>query len=156
MGYTSLLVHTVNNNIDNIEILLAEKYLGTDVDNIISEIIKEQMNKILENAELYYLEEDCYAKNKDVVFLIEYVKYLFDSILEEYQESENTCFVFSTIYKNKKVKIENELLKIQQLLNYLLISVTKEATEIQLNQIEDELHIRLNLEKKQEHGLQIK
>ena len=55
MGYTSLLVHTVDNNIDNIEILLIEKNFETDVRNIISEIIKEQMNKILENAELYYL-----------------------------------------------------------------------------------------------------
>ena len=73
MGYTSLLVHTVDNNIDNIEILLIEKNFETDVRNIISEIIKEQMNKILENAELYYLEDDCYAKNKDVVFLLEYI-----------------------------------------------------------------------------------
>lgn len=156
MGYTSLLVHTVDNNIDNIEILLIEKNFEADVRNIISEIIKEQMNKILENAELYYLEDDCYAKNKDVVFLLEYIKYLFDSMLEENEKTENIYFTFPTIYKNKKVKVENKLLQIQQLLKCLFISIGKEETKIQLNQIEDKLHIRLNLEKKQEHGLQIK
>ena len=55
MGYASLLVHTVDNNIDNIDILLTEKNLGTEGGVLVGKILKEQLNKILENAELYYL-----------------------------------------------------------------------------------------------------
>lgn len=156
MGYTSLLVHTVDNNIDNIDILLDEQNLGADGSSLIGKIIQEQMNKILENAELYYLEDDNYAKNKDIVFLIEYIQNLFGIMLERYQKTGTTYFIFSTNYKGKKVKTDNSLLKIQQILNYLFIYMVEEVKEIQLDQIEEEIHIKLNLEKIQQPSLQIK
>lgn len=156
MGYASLLVHTVDNNIDNIDILLTEKNLGTEGGVLVGKILKEQLNKILENAELYYLEDNQYARNKDIVFLLEYINYIFVTMIKRYQTSGKTYFIFPIVYKGKKVKTENELSKIQQLLQYLFATVADEMIEVQLDQIEEELYIELNLEKKQEHSLQTK
>lgn len=156
MGYASLLVHTIDNNIDNIDILLTEKNLGTEGGVLVGKILKEQLNKILENAELYYLEDNQYARNKDIVFLLEYINYIFVTMIKRYQTSGKTYFIFPIVYKGKKVKTENELSKIQQLLQYLFATVADEMIEVQLDQIEEELYIELNLEKKQEHSLQTK
>lgn len=154
MGHTSLLVHAIDNNIDNIEILLTEKNIGNDGKNLVGEIINEQMNKILENAELYYLEDDSSAKKKDDVLFIEYVSYIYQSILKKYSE-DNTLFNFSTIYKTKKVKIE-DISRIEELLSYLFVYANCEISGIQIDQIEDELHVKINFQKIEKHGLQSK
>lgn len=155
MGNVSLLVHKVDNNIENIEILLSEKDFGTDGSTLIGQIIKEQMNKILENAELYYLEDDCYAKNKDIVFLLEYVHYLFATILEKYKKENQKYYIFPKNYKGKAVKTNHHLFEIQKMLNYLF-SATEEINGVEIQEIKEEFYIQLNLEKKQEHSLQTK
>lgn len=155
MGHVSLLVHTVDNNIENIEILLSENDLGNDGSTLVGQIIKEQMNKILENAELYYLEDDNYAKNKDIVLLLEYVYYIFTTILEKYQKEAKKYYIFSKNYKGKKVKTNHHLFKIQKMLNYLF-SATEEINGVEIEEINEEFYIQLNLEKKQEHSLQTK
>lgn len=156
MGHASLLVHTVDNNIDNIEILLAEKKISNEESSLIGNIINEQMNKIVENAELYYLEEDCYAKNKDVVFLLEYIYYIYTTMLKKYAETKSTYSIIPSIYRGKQINIEKNIETIQQLLNYLFISTLEGLNVVELDQIEKDLHIKLNLEKIQEHSLQTK
>ena len=154
MGHTSLLVHAIDNNIDNIEILLTENKLGNDGKNLVGEIINEQMNKILENAELYYLEDDSSAKRKDDVLFIEYIRYIFENILKKYNE-EDTLFRFSMIYKNKKVKIE-DLSRTEELLDYLFVYAKCEINGIKIDQIDDELHVKINFKKIEQHSLQSK
>ena len=90
------------------------------------------------------------------MFLLEYINYIFVTMIKRYQTSGKTYFIFPIVYKGKKVKTENELSKIQQLLQYLFATVADEMIEVQLDQIEEELYIELNLEKKQEHSLQTK
>ena len=55
MENVSLLVHRVNNNIENVEVLLEEDNLDKEASSLIGKIIDEQMNNILQNSELYYL-----------------------------------------------------------------------------------------------------
>ena len=142
-------------NIENIEILLSEKDFGTDGSALIGQIIKEQMNKILENAELYYLEEDGYAKNKDIVLLLEYIHYLYTTILEKYKKENKKYYIFSKNYKGKTVKTNHHLFEIQKMLNYLF-SATEEINGVEIQEINEEFYIQLNLEKKREHSLQTK
>ena len=148
MENVSLLVHRVNNNIENVEVLLEEDNLDKEVINLIGKIIDEQMNNILQNSELYYLEDDCIAKNKDKLFLFEYINYIKNQMLI------NDNVIVKMVYKNKKVEINLEMLK--KILKYLLSLNYDNIDNIYIEPKEDELHIKINFEKNKEHSLQSK
>ena len=66
MENVSLLVHRVNNNIENVEVLLEEDNLDKEASSLIGKIIDEQMNNILQNSELYYFRRESEMTGKDV------------------------------------------------------------------------------------------
>ena len=148
MGNTSLLVHRINNNIENIEVLLEEDNLDKEIINIVGEIINEQMNNILENAELYYLEDEEYAFNKEKLLFLEYVNYIKNELLKT---NEITT---KMIYKNQKVSVNIEIM--MKMLKYLLSKDFKNIEKIEVDLMENQLHIKINLEKNKEHSLQNK
>lgn len=156
MGQTSLLVHAVNNYIENIDILLAESNLQKEINSLVGTIIKEQLNKILENAELYYLEDESYAKNKKIVFFLEFIQYVCEIILQKYSKEENNYFVFQTTFKDKKVELGNDIKKIEHLLGCLLATEQENINSVEISCVDDEIYIKLNFQKIQEHSLQTK
>lgn len=151
MCNASLLVHKINNNIENIEVLLEEENLDKEIINLVGKIIDEQLNNIIENSELYYLEDEKFAINKEKLFFLEFVNYVRNQLAENLSENE---VVIKTIYKNKLVCFEIKTLK--KILKYLLYSSIDNIEDIEVNLIGDELHIKINLEKNKEHSLQSK
>ena len=156
MGQTSLLVHAVNNYIENIDILLAESNLQKEINSLVGTIIKEQLNKILENAELYYLEDESYAKNKKIVFFLEFIQYICEIILQKYNKEENRYFVFQTTFKDKKVELGNDIKKIEHLLGCLLSTEQEDISSVEISCVDEEIYIKLNFQKIAEHSLQTK
>ena len=151
MCNVSLLVHKINNNIENIEVLLEEENLDKEIINLVGKIIDEQLNNIIENSELYYLEDEKFAINKEKLFFLEFVNYVRNQLVENLSENE---MVIKIIYKNKLVCFEIKTLK--KILKYLLYSSIDNIEDIEVSLIGDELHIKINLEKNKEHSLQSK
>lgn len=155
MSNTSLLVHTIDNNLDNIDALIDGAEISTDEDNIVGQIIQEQMNKILENAKLYYLEETKFAKNKDQVFLLEFIQFIHTLIIKKCTLGSSYLIVPQK-YKNVDVKIdEKSICKMTKILNYL-VSLTEGINNVELVQLDEQIHIKINFKKNKEQGLQIK
>lgn len=153
---TNLLVHTIENNLENIDILIEEEDFGIEGNAIVGNIIKEQMNTILENAELYYLEDDKFAKNKQIVFELEYISYIYKMILDSIKNN-NTEFMLPLIYRNKKIELNKcKIAKYEVLLRYMIVASLQEQMEINIEQIDKNIHIKINLEKNFEHCLQNK
>lgn len=137
MNNTSLLVHTINSNLENIEVLLEEDNLDKEKKNLVGKIINEQLNKILENAELYYLEDEEYAINKNKVFFLEFI----NSIIQELINKKTNEIKIKTMYKNKKVEID--LNEMQLLLNYLLLNYI-DYKNIDIKLYSDEIYLKIS------------
>lgn len=144
----NLLVHRIDNNIENIEILLSEDICEYEIMQLIGKIIDEQMNVIIENKELYYIEDDIIAKNKKEILLLDFI----DNIRK--QLIINSSITIKTTYKEEKIPIDT--IKLQKILKYLLSLNYENIDNIEIKQIDDELHIKINFEKKYEHSLQSK
>ncbi len=136
MNNTSLLVHTINNNLENIEVLLEEDNLDKEKNILVGKIINEQLNKILENAELYYLEDEEYAINKNKVFFLEFVNF----IIQELIDKKIKEIVIKTTYKNKRVEVDLNTLK--SLLNYLLLNYI-DYKNIDIKLYSDEIYLKI-------------
>ena len=115
---------------------------------LIGKIIDEQMNVIIENKELYYIEDDIIAKNKKEILLLDFI----DNIRK--QLIINSSITIKTTYKEEKIPIDT--IKLQKILKYLLSLNYENIDNIEIKQIDDELHIKINFEKKYEHSLQSK
>lgn len=137
MNNTSLLVHTINSNLENIEVLLEEDNLDKEKKNLVGKIINEQLNKILENAELYYLEDEKYAINKNKVFFLEFI----NSIIQELISKKTNEIKIKTMYKNKKVEIDLNVMKL--LLNYLLLNYI-DYKKIDIKLYSDEIYLKIS------------
>lgn len=148
MSNTSLLVHTLNNNVENIEVLLEEDNLDKDAKNLIGKIIDNQLNKILENAELYYLEDEKFAINKDKVLYLEFINYIRNLLLNNINKKINV----KMFYKNKKINIDIELLR--KILKYLLLVNYNDIDDVKIELIDDEINVEIIFEKNKEHSLQ--
>lgn len=145
MNNTSLLVHTLNNNVENIEILLEEENLDKELNSMVGKIINDQLNKVLENAELYYLEDERFAINKEKILCLEFINYVRDRII-----NEGNDLTIKMNYRNKPINIDLELLK--KILNYLLVAENNDIEDLQLRIIDEEL--KINFKKNNEHSLQ--
>jgi len=140
MNNTSLLVHTINNNLENIEVLLEEDNLDKEKNILVGKIINEQLNKILENAELYYLEDEEYAINKNKVFFLEFVNFIIQE-LQELIDKKGKEIAIKTTYKNKKVEVDLNTLK--SLLNYLLLNYI-DYKNIDIKLYSDEIYLKIS------------
>ena len=140
MNNTSLLVHTINNNLENIEVLLEEDNLDKEKNILVGKIINEQLNKILENAELYYLEDEEYAINKNKVFFLEFVNFIIQE-LQELIDKKVKEISIKTTYKNKKVEVDLNTLKL--LLNYLLLNYI-DYKNIDIKLYSDEIYLKIS------------